>query len=101
MNGQKQVLVRRRANDIRNAPVFETKEGRVPEVQRAGDLQGHDGEDNPFGEGLVAAELGDLWVRLDDGDAARAVRLLGVCPEEVGGVGGGGIDGLGGLLGGG
>lgn len=24
-----------------------------------------------------------LWVRLDDGHAARAVRLLGVRPEEV------------------
>jgi hypothetical protein len=32
---------------------------------------------------MSVRELQYLWVGLDDGHAACAVRLFGVCPEEV------------------
>lgn len=99
MDCQKQVLVRSRPNDIGEAPVLQTPERRVLEVQGAGHLERDDGEDDPFREGLVAAELRDLGVRLDDGDATRAVGFLGIGPKEVVVRGGGGSIGGLGLLG--
>lgn len=102
MNGEEQVLVRRRAKDVRDRPELPRPKRRRRQIPRPEDLHGDDAEDNPFGQRLRATKLGDLaaivrqsigiggggtdtyfGVSLDDGEAACAMRLFGIGPEEV------------------
>jgi hypothetical protein len=85
---QEQVLVRGRADQVCDRPEAPGQRVRFAQLPRAEDLQRDDGEHEPFRERLGSAELGDLWVRLYDGLAPAAVRLLRVGPEEVGVAGG-------------
>lgn len=104
MDREEQVLVRSCANHVGDAPERPGEERRVAEENGRDDLERDYAEDDILGQGLVAAELGDLgssqsdsvsrkekvgrgvpylWVSLDDGNSARAMRLLGIGPEEV------------------
>lgn len=105
MDREETVLVRGCANHVGDAPEGPGEERRVAEENGRDDLERDDAEDDVLGQGLVAAELGDLgealsqtvprekknssagcpylWVSLDDGNSARAMRLLGIGPEEV------------------
>ena len=113
VDGQEQVLVRCRAKYVAEGPELPRPEGGVAEEVRNVDLEGDDAGDDVLGQGFGTAELGDLgatllargpsggvyaaatclWVRLDNGQASRPVRLLGISPEKVAIVG---LDGLGG-----
>ena len=62
MDGKEEVLVRRRANHIRDSPELEREEGRRAEVPCAGNLERYNTGNDVLGERLVAAELGDLRV---------------------------------------
>lgn len=83
VDGQEEVLVGSRAYDVGQGPEGQREEGRVAQQVGAVDLHRHDKCHDVLGQGLGAAQLGDLGVGLDDGQAPRAVRLLGVGPEEV------------------
>lgn len=60
---EEQVLVGGRAHDVGDAPEGPGEERRVAEEDGRDDLEGDDTEDDVFGQGFMAAELGDL-VRL-------------------------------------
>ena len=103
MDGQEKVLVGRGAKDVGYCPELPGPKGRRLKEAGKDNLQSDDAEDNVFGEGLGATQLGDLedslatraradgvergqmnlWMGLDDGQSASAVRLFGVSPEEV------------------
>lgn len=60
VDGEKQILVRSRANDIANHPELPRPERCVAQEVRAGELEGDDECDDVLGERLGAAELRDL-----------------------------------------
>jgi hypothetical protein len=60
MNSQKQVLVRRRANDIRGQERLPRQKRRVAQSVRAEELQTHDGNHKRESQRLRAAELENL-----------------------------------------
>lgn len=60
VDGEEEVLVRRRAKNVRHGPELPRPERRVPEEVCEEKLEGHDEEDYVFGQWLRAAELGDL-----------------------------------------
>ena len=62
MDSEEQVLVRRSADDVGCQEEAPRPDGCVAKEVGAGDLDGHDEEDKPFGERLGAAELGDLML---------------------------------------
>lgn len=60
VDGEKQILIRGRANHVGYGPELEGPERcRLKHVREA-DLEGHDGGNEIFGEWFGAAELGDL-----------------------------------------
>jgi hypothetical protein len=103
VDGEEEVLVGGGAEDVGDGPELPVEEGRVAQGAGEEDLEGDDAEDDPFSQGLGAAELGDLeggtldLVKMegegrgvahlgmgpDDGETPAAVRLLGVGPEEL------------------
>lgn len=73
VDGQEEVLVGGGADDVGGQEEGPRQERRVAEEAGAEDLDGHDEQDDVFGEGLRAAELGDLhWSALAATMASRA-----------------------------
>lgn len=60
VDGQEEILVRCRANNVSHRPELPRPEFRVAQEVGAGDLYGDDEGDDVLGQGLGAAELGDL-----------------------------------------
>jgi hypothetical protein len=83
VDGEEEVLVRGSAEDVGDGPELPRPEGGVAQEVGEQQLEADDGGDDVLGQGLGAAQFGDLGVRLDDGHAPRPMRLLGVGPEEV------------------
>lgn len=81
--GEEQILVRRSTDDVGSEEEGPREYGRVADEVCAEDLDAYDEENDIFGEGLRATELGYLWMGLDDSHSPRPVRLFGVGPEEV------------------
>ena len=86
MNGQEKVVVCGPADHVREEQEPKRERMRVSQLHGDKDLQGHDGKDNVFSKRFMAHELDNVGVGLHDGHSARAVRLLGHQPEEIGGV---------------
>lgn len=72
VDGQEEVLVGGRADDVAQGPELPRPEGRVPQDVGAGELQGDDEGDDVLGQWLGPAELGDL----EDGGTTRSASCL-------------------------
>ncbi len=107
VDGEKEILVGSGSKDVGDGPELEREERGVAEEVGEEDLEGDNAGDDVLGQGLGAAELGDLstcasvlrpaglgaksaassipylWMCLDDGKPPCAVRLFCVCPKEV------------------
>ncbi|KAI3487047.1 hypothetical protein L1887_49083 [Cichorium endivia] len=86
VDGQEHVLVRRTAHGIRDEQKLPRKRMQrrvLGQIHRQAELEQQHGERDVLGERLVAHEPSHLGMRLEDGHAPRAVRLLGVHPEKV------------------
>jgi hypothetical protein len=71
MNSEEQVLVRRSSNHVCRSQEAPVKDRGIAEEVRAGQLDRHNEENNPFCQGLRAAELGDLKVKIGVSNAVQ------------------------------
>ena len=83
MDCEEEVLICRRADDVRREEEGPGCRMRVTERVRSTDLQRDDGQDDVFRERLASHELVNLRMSREDGLATRSVRFLGHCPGKV------------------
>lgn len=65
MDSEEQVLVRRSSNHVCRSQESPVKDRGIAEEIRACQLNRHDEENDPFRQGLGAAEFGDLKVKIE------------------------------------
>lgn len=78
MDREEQVLVRGCADYIGQDEENRGYHGGIPEVVRDSDLQRNHSKDNPFCEGFMAHELGDLYARR----SSEAAMVSDLCATD-------------------